>query len=116
MDYQVGESAGLKSATIFVKGTNAYGLLKGEHRIHRLVRISPYDANKRRHTSFAAVFLTPEFPNVNVTIDPKMYASIHTARVAQADNMLINRLCSQDHPYPHQYCYTMSKRTFANTK
>lgn len=69
LDYQVGETAGIKSATIFVKGKNAYGLLKGEQGIHRLVRISPYDANKRRHTSFSAVTVTPEVPEVAITID-----------------------------------------------
>ena len=55
VDYQPGEEAGLKSATMTVEGLNAYGLLKSESGVHRLVRISPYDANKRRHTSFAAV-------------------------------------------------------------
>ena len=59
LDYQSGEGAGIKSGTIFIKGENAYGLLKNEHGVHRLVRISPYDANKRRHTSFASVFLAP---------------------------------------------------------
>lgn len=70
LDQQIGETAGIKSATIFVKGKNAYGLLKGEQGIHRLVRISPYDANKRRHTSFSAVTVTPEVPEVDINIDP----------------------------------------------
>jgi peptide chain release factor 2 len=55
-----GEEAGLKSATLHVVGDHAYGYLKGEMGVHRLVRISPFDANKRRHTSFASVFVTPE--------------------------------------------------------
>ena len=57
MDYQPGEEAGLKSATFSVKGVHAYGRLRAEIGVHRLVRISPFDANKRRHTSFASVFV-----------------------------------------------------------
>ena len=54
LDYQSGEEAGIKSATLYVKAANAYGILKSESGIHRLVRISPFDANKRRHTSFSS--------------------------------------------------------------
>ncbi|HEV09471.1 MAG TPA: peptide chain release factor 2 [Sulfurihydrogenibium azorense] len=60
VDYQPDDVAGIKSATIIVKGPFAYGYLKGEQGVHRLVRISPFDANKRRHTSFAAVTVIPE--------------------------------------------------------
>lgn len=70
VDYQAGEAAGIKSATLFIKGKNVYGLLKGEQGIHRLVRISPFDANKRRHTSFSAVTVTPEVPEQEITINP----------------------------------------------
>jgi len=70
IDDQPGDEAGIKSATLFVRGDNAYGLLKSEQGVHRLVRISPYDASKRRHTSFAAVSVTPEMPDVEVTINP----------------------------------------------
>jgi peptide chain release factor 2 len=60
LDYLDGEEAGLKSATIAIEGENAYGYLKSESGIHRLVRVSPFDASGRRHTSFAAVEVTPE--------------------------------------------------------
>lgn len=61
IDYQAGEEAGIKSATLYIKGDYAYGYLKEENGVHRLVRISPFDSNKRRHTSFASVSVTPEF-------------------------------------------------------
>jgi peptide chain release factor 2 len=60
IDLQPGEEAGIKSATIIVKGPYAYGYLQSEEGVHRLVRISPFDANKRRHTSFASVDVVPE--------------------------------------------------------
>ena len=60
MDLQAGEEAGIKSVTVEVKGEYAYGFLKAEAGVHRLVRISPFDANSRRHTSFASVFVYPE--------------------------------------------------------
>ena len=65
MDYLDGDEAGLKSATIMIEGENAYGFLKSEHGIHRLVRISPFDASGRRHTSFAAVEVMPEISDDN---------------------------------------------------
>ncbi len=60
IDLQPGEEAGVKSATLIIKGLYAYGYLQGEEGVHRLVRISPFDANKRRHTSFASVDIVPE--------------------------------------------------------
>ena len=65
IDYQDGEEAGIKSASIRVKGTNAYGYLKNEKGVHRLVRLSPFDSNNRRHTSFASVEVTPEVEQDN---------------------------------------------------
>ena len=73
-----------------VKGKNANGLLKGEAGIHRLVRISPYDANKRRHTSFAAVTATPEAEQVEITIDPKDLR-IDTYRASGAGGQHVNK-------------------------
>ena len=72
IDYQAGEEAGVKSVTFAVKGQNAYGLLTPEIGVHRLVRISPFDANKRRHTSFASVFVYPEIDdNIDIVIEEK---------------------------------------------
>ena len=69
LDYQEGEEAGIKSATIKIEGENAYGYLKSENGVHRLVRISPYDASGRRHTSFAAVEVMPEIAEDNSEIE-----------------------------------------------
>lgn len=70
LDMQEGEEAGIKSATFLVKGSYSYGYLKGESGVHRLVRISPFDANRRRHTSFSSVFVSPEIDDtIEVEID-----------------------------------------------
>ena len=70
LDMQPGEEVGIKSVIMAIKGLNAYGYLKGEKGVHRLVRISPFDSNKRRHTSFASVEITPELDkNINIKID-----------------------------------------------
>ena len=65
LDYQEGDEAGIKSVSIQVKGHNAYGYLKNEKGVHRLVRLSPFDSNNRRHTSFASVEVTPEIEQDN---------------------------------------------------
>lgn len=71
-DYNNEEGGGIKSVTMMVKGSNAYGFIKGEKGVHRLVRISPFDANKRRHTSFASVDVYPQLDDdIEVEIDDK---------------------------------------------
>jgi peptide chain release factor 2 len=71
MDLLEGDSAGIKSATVEVTGEFAYGYLKAENGVHRLVRISPFDSNKRRHTSFASVFVIPEVDDtIEIEINP----------------------------------------------
>ena len=70
-DMQPGEEAGIKSASVMLKGENAYGLMRSEIGVHRLVRISPFDSNARRHTSFASVFVYPEIDDeIAVDIRP----------------------------------------------
>src|SRR5690606_36710184 len=70
VDASPGEEAGLKSATLEIKGENAYGWLKTESGVHRLVRISPFDSNARLHTSFASVWVYPVI-DVNIDIEVK---------------------------------------------
>lgn len=69
IDSQPGEEVGIKSLTMFVKGMNAFGYLKNEKGVHRLVRISPFDSNARRHTSFASIDVTPLIENSDIKID-----------------------------------------------
>ena len=72
VDYSAGEEAGIKSATFMVRGDYAYGYLKAERGVHRLVRISPYDAAKRRHTSFASVYVYPDIDeDIEIDINDK---------------------------------------------
>jgi peptide chain release factor 2 len=72
IDFLPGEEAGLKSVTVRIEGDYAYGNLSQDSGVHRLVRISPFDANKRRHTSFAAVFVYPEVEeDIEIEIDPE---------------------------------------------
>ena len=71
MDYQEGDEAGMKSANILIEGENAYGFLKGENGVHRLVRVSPFDANARRQTSFAAVEVIPDIEDDSQDVEIK---------------------------------------------
>ncbi len=91
VDYQTGEEAGIKSVTLYIKGKNAYGLLKSEHGVHRLVRISPFDANKRRHTSFASVSIIPEYEDAGeIVIEPKDIR-VDTYRASGAGGQHVNK-------------------------
>lgn len=94
MDYQSGEEAGIKSATLEIRGEFAYGFLKSESGVHRLVRISPFDANKRRHTSFASVFVYPEAnEEISVEINPDDL-KIDTYRASGAGGQHVNKTSS----------------------
>ncbi len=91
IDYQVGDEAGIKSVTFKLEGNNAYGFLKAEKGVHRLVRISPFDANKRRHTSFASLEVMPEIINDDeVKINPEDL-KIDTCRSSGAGGQHVNK-------------------------
>ncbi len=91
MDIQPGEEAGIKSATFLVSGPNAYGFMKAERGVHRLVRISPFDANKRRHTSFAALDVVAEVDDdIEVEIEEKDLR-IDTYRSSGAGGQHVNK-------------------------
>ncbi len=91
LDYQVGDEAGIKDASILIKGENAYGYLKVENGIHRLVRISPFDSNAKRHTSFSSVMVSPEVDdNINIVIEDKDLR-IDTYRSSGAGGQHVNK-------------------------
>ncbi len=80
IDYQSGDVAGIKSATLEIDGPFAYGKLKAEIGVHRLVRISPYDSNQRRHTSFASIFVYPKVDDsIEIEINPARYRNSNVA-------------------------------------
>ena len=91
MDYQEGEEAGLKSADILVEGDNAYGFLKGENGVHRLVRVSPFDANGRRQTSFASIEVMPEFENLDAVVIREEDIEVTAHRSSGAGGQHINK-------------------------
>ena len=95
MDYQEGDEAGLKSASIMIEGENAYGFLKGENGVHRLVRVSPFDANARRQTSFSAIEVIPEIEDdsEDFEIRPEDY-EMQVYRSSGAGGQKVNKTSS----------------------
>jgi peptide chain release factor 2 len=91
LDYQVGDEAGIKDVSLLIKGQNAYGYLKVENGIHRLVRISPFDSNAKRHTSFSSVMVSPEVDdNIDIVIEEKDIR-IDTYRASGAGGQHVNK-------------------------
>jgi len=91
LDYQVGEEAGIKDVSIIIKGENAYGYLKVENGIHRLVRISPFDSNAKRHTSFSSVMVSPEIDDdIDIVIEDKDIR-VDTYRASGAGGQHVNK-------------------------
>lgn len=92
VDYQAGDEAGVKSVTMLVKGHNAYGYLKAEKGVHRLVRISPFDSSGRRHTSFASCDVIPEFNNEKIEVEINSDdITVDTFRASGAGGQHINK-------------------------
>lgn len=91
LDYEEGQEAGIKSVSFIVKGKNTFGYLKGESGVHRLVRISPFDANKRRHTSFASVDVIPELVDNDLIVINEEDLRIDTYRASGAGGQHINK-------------------------
>lgn len=91
LEYLAGDEAGVKSVTLSVKGTNAYGLLKAEKGVHRLVRISPFDSSGRRHTSFVSCEVTPQFDRDDLDIEIRSEdISVDTYRASGAGGQHVN--------------------------
>jgi len=91
LDYQDGEEAGIKDVSFIIKGENAYGYLKVENGIHRLVRISPFDSNAKRHTSFSSVMVSPEIDDdIDITIEDKDLR-VDTYRASGAGGQHVNK-------------------------
>lgn len=91
VDFTPGDEAGYRSATIMVEGPNAYGYLRAENGVHRLVRISPFDANKRRHTSFSSVFVLPDIEeDIEIEINPADLR-VDTFRASGAGGQHVNK-------------------------
>ena len=114
IDYQGGDEAGVKSATFTVSGEYAFGFLKAEIGIHRLVRISPFDAAKRRHTSFASVYVYPEIEDDIVIDINEADLKIDTYRSSGAGGTegQQDRLRHQDNSSSDKYSRPVPERAF----
>lgn len=91
LDYQTAEEAGIKSVSFVIRGNNAYGYLKGEKGVHRLVRMSPFDASGKRHTSFASVDVIPEFTETSEVVINEADLKIDTYRASGAGGQHVNK-------------------------
>ena len=115
VDFHAGEQAGIKSATLLIKGENAYGNLKVEGGVHRLVRISPYDSSARRHTSFASVWVYPEVDDdIDIEINEVRAAHRHLSGVRGGrPARQHDRQRGPDHPHSDRDRRCLSERTVA---
>lgn len=118
LDYLEGEEAGIKSVTFLVIGENAYGYLKSEIGVHRLVRISPFDAGGRRHTSFASCEVLPEITDdIEIEINPEeLRIDTYRASRCRGTTYKQNRFGSKNYTYTYKYCCFLPNRKVTNTK
>ncbi len=118
LDYLEGEEAGLKSVTFEIVGENAYGYMKCEMGVHRLVRISPFDSGGRRHTSFASVEILPEITDdIELDINPDdLRVDTYRASRSRRTTHQQNFISCQNNTYTNQYCCSLSIGTFSNPK
>ena len=118
LDYLAGEEAGIKSVTLLIKGENAFGYLKAERGVHRLVRISPFDASGRRHTSFAALEVMPEVEHddsIEIRSERFAYRHLSLDRCRRAAYQY-DRLGSAYYAYPDRCRRPVPKRALADSK
>lgn len=110
LDYLEGDEAGIKSVTFLVSGENAYGYLKGEMGVHRLVRISPFDSGGRRHTSFASLEVLPEISeDIVLEINPDdLRIDTYRASRSRWTTYKQDKFCSKDYSYSNKYSSFMS--------
>lgn len=118
LDYLEGEGAGLKSVTFEIIGENAYGYMKSEMGVHRLVRISPFDSGGKRHTSFASLEVLPEITDdIELEINPDDLR-IDTYRASRSRRTTYKQdfFCDTNNTHTNEYCGSLSIRTFSNSK